>query len=71
MGVFIATRKEGGQGTGPGPKRGRGRGPTGAARAALRAARGLVCSLSGPVPSFFFAAPGFDKSAPLGQWLFM
>ena len=68
-GVFIATREERGQGTGPGPKRGRGRGHTGAARAMLRAARGPVCPLSGSVPGFGFVAPGFDESAPLGQWL--
>ena len=83
QGVFIATREEGGQETGPGPKCGRGRGctaaetrprprfrgPTRAARAALRAARGPVCPLSGPVPGFWFAAPGFDKISSLGQWL--
>ena len=42
-----------------------------AARAALRAARGPVCPLSGSVPGFGFAAPGFDELALLGQWLFM
>ena len=68
-GVFIATREEGGQGTGPGPKRGRGRGHTRAARAALRAARGPVCPLSGPVPGFVFAAPSFYRISSLGQWL--
>ena len=82
-GVFIDTRATGGQGTDPGPKRAarrgrtaaetrlgpRFRGPLVAARVALRAARGPFCLLSGPVPGFVFAAPGFDKSAPLGQWL--
>ena len=68
-GGFIATREEGGQGTNLGPKRGRSRGPTVAARAALRAARGHVCPLSGSVSGFVFVAPGFAKSAPLGQWL--
>ena len=84
-GVFIGIRGTGGQGTNPAPKQRarRGRmaaetrlgprfcGPLVAARAALRAARGPFCPLSGPVPGFVFAAPGFDKSAPLGQWLFM
>ena len=68
-GVFIATKEEGGQGTGLGPKRGQGRGHTGAARAALRAARCLVCPLSGDVPGFYFAAPDFDRISLLGQWL--
>jgi len=45
------------------------RGLTGAARAVLRAARGPVCPLSGPMPGFGFAAPDFDESALLGQWL--
>ena len=53
-GVFIATREEGGQETSPGPTRGRGRGHTRTARAALRAARCLVCPLSAPVPGFWF-----------------
>ena len=69
QGVFIATKEEGGQGTNPDPKGGRGRGHKVAARAALRAVRGPVCPLSGSVPGFGFAAPGFDESAPLGQWL--
>ena len=68
-GVFIATMEEGGQGTNPGPKRGRGRGHPGAARAALRAARGPVYPLSGPVPGFIFAAPGIYRISSLGQWL--
>ena len=68
-GVFIATREEEGQGTGPGPKRGRGRGHTRVARAALRAARGSVCPLSGPVPDFVFVAPDFHRISSLGQWL--
>ena len=68
-GVFLGTREEGSQGTGPGPKRGRGRSLTGAAHAALRAARGPVCPLSGPVPGFGFAAPDFDRISSLGQWL--
>ena len=70
-GVYIGIREEGGQGTNLGPKRGRSRDHTVAAHAALRAARGPVCPLSGPVPDFVFAAPDFDKSDPLGQWLFM
>ena len=68
-GVYIGTREEGGQGTNPGPKRGRSRGHTVAARAALRAARGPVCPLSGPVPGFYFAALGFHRISSLGQWL--
>ena len=68
-GVFIGTREEGGQLETAGQKHGRSRGHTGAARAALRAARGPVCPLSGSVPCFDFAAPGFDESALLGQWL--
>ena len=82
-GVFIGTSKEGGQGTNPGPKHGRSRGrttaktrprprfrgPLVAARVALRAARGPFCLLSGPVPGFVFAAPGFNEISLLGQWL--
>ena len=45
------------------------RGHSMAARAALRATRGPVCVLSVPVPGFVFAAPDFDESALLGQWL--
>ena len=58
-GVFIGTREEGSQGTDPGPKR----------RAALRAARGPFGPLSDSAPGFWFLAPGFDESSPLGQWL--
>ena len=50
-GGIYSHQGRGGQGTGPSPKRGRGRGRT-AARAALRAARGPVCPMSGPVPVF-------------------
>ena len=76
QGVFIGTREERGQGTNPGLKYGRDRtrtaaprprfhGHTVAPRAALRAARCLVCPLSGSVPDFWFLAPGFDESALL------
>ena len=68
-GVFIGTREEGGQGTNPSPKRRARRGPLVAARAALRAARGPFGPLSDSAPGFWFLAPGFDESAPLGQWL--
>ena len=77
-GVFIATR-EGGPGGQPLAQnatakmwpRPRFRGHMMAARAALRAARCLVCPLSGDVPNFWFLAPDFNESALLGQWLNM
>ena len=70
-GVFIGIRETGGQGTNPGTKRRERRGRTAAetrlgprfcsplvaACAALRAARGPVCPLSGSAPDFLVLGP--------------
>ena len=73
-GVFIGIRGTWGQGTNPGPKRRARRGRMAAEtrlgprfRGPLVAARGPFCPLSGPVPGFVFAAPGFDRTSSLGQ----
>ena len=72
---------KGGPGENPGPKYGRARRPRKHGksrvfvaflepRAVLRAARCPVCPVSASALSFWFSAPGFDKTTPQGQWLY-
>ena len=70
QGVFIGATGTGGQGqtlTRSGARAAAIQWP----RARRFEPRGPVCPLSVLVPGFWFCTPGFDESAPLGQWLFM